>query len=139
MANGPREASLSDHDLQPVQTMAALASGWLGELNRSVGRLSWQGPYRFVLKATQKTLVMHAFTGSFLLLVLDPDVDPEETRSLMDNAVNQLMGHMQTSGGSSTGASIPGPQPPGVLPSQPTSQIGHPMAGGSVPESAGDS
>jgi len=138
-ANGPREATLSDHEDQPIQTLAALTSGWLGEVSRSIGRLSWGGPYRCVLRATQRTLVIHAFTGSFLLLVLDPDVDPEETRSLMDDAVQHLMGHIPPGGGHSTDSGMGGPYPQGALPSQPTTNVGIPMPGGSISESAGNS
>lgn len=119
---GPQAADLSDHEVQPVQTMAALASGWLGEVIRSVGPLSWDVPYRCVLRATQKSLIIHAFPGSFLLLVTEPNVDPEETRSLMDDAVQQMVAHIQASH-AAVAPYAEGHQPPGALPSQPTTPL----------------
>ncbi len=119
---GPQAADLSDHEVQPVQTMAALASGWLGEVMRAVGPLSWDVPYRCVLRATQKSLIIHAFPGSFLLLVTEPNVDPEETRSLMDDAVQQMVAHIQASH-AATAPYAEGAHPPGALPSQPTTPL----------------
>ncbi len=120
---GPQAATLSDHEVQPVQTMAALASGWLGEIVRSVGPLSWEMPYRCVLRATQKSLIIHAFPGSFLLLVTEPDVDPEETRTLMDGAVQQLMAHIQASSHVPSAPHADGAHPPGALPTQPSTPL----------------
>ncbi|MEZ5973348.1 MAG: hypothetical protein R3E96_00500 [Planctomycetota bacterium] len=135
---GVQQAALSDREAQPIQTLAALASGWLGEVNRAVGPLSWGMPYRYVLRSTQATLVTHVFTDSFLLLVLDPDVDPEETRSLMDEAVGQIVAHIQAGtmrfrhGASPT-------RPKGAYPTQSTTNVGLSMPGGPLSESAGDS
>lgn len=119
---GPQAADLSDHEVQPVQTMAALASGWLGEVMRAVGPLSWDVPYRCVLRATQKSLIIHAFPGSFLLLVTEPNVDPEETRSLMDDSVQRMVAHIQASH-SATAPYAEGAHPQGALPSQPTTPL----------------
>ena len=114
---GAHSAEFSDQETQPVQTMAALASGWLGEIMRSVGPLSWATPYRCLLRATQKNLIIHAFAGSFLLLVTEPEVDPEETRALMDSAVQQLVEHIQASSNAANPPGMVGNHPPGALPS----------------------
>ncbi len=131
---------LSDHDVQPVQTLAALASGWVGQIVRAVGQLSWNGPYRYVLKATEKTLVVHVFGSSFLLLVIEPEVDPEVTRALMDQAVQQFMGHMQLGGGPSLGAhaQADASYPQGLFPSQNPPSTGALAPDGSITESAGE-
>ena len=120
---GPQEATLSDHEVQPVQTMAALASGWLSEIMRSVGPLSWDVPYRCVLRATQKSLVIHVFPGSFLLLVTDFEVDPGETRGIMDTAVQELMAHIQATANVTPQGQAAGPQPPSALPTQPSTPL----------------
>ncbi|MDF1838074.1 MAG: hypothetical protein P1V35_09415 [Planctomycetota bacterium] len=131
---------LSDHDVQPIQTLAALASGWVGQIIRAVGQLSWNGPYRYVLKATEKTLVVHVFGSSFLLLVIEPEVDPEVTRALMDQAVQQFMGHMQLGGGQDLGsqAQADAHYPQGLFPSQTPPSTGALAPDGSISESAGE-
>ncbi len=138
-ANSPGEIH-SDQGNQPIQTLAALASGWVGQIIRAVGQLSWNGPYRYVLKASEKTLVVHVFNGSFLLLVIEPEIDPEVTRSLMDHAVQQLMGHMQAGGGSSIGspAATDALAPQGLFPSQNPPTSGALAPDGSITESAGE-
>ncbi|MEZ6003271.1 MAG: hypothetical protein R3F17_16920 [Planctomycetota bacterium] len=136
---GVQQAALSDREAQPIQTLAALASGWLGEVNRAVGPLSWGMPYRYVLRSTQATLVTHVFTDSFLLLVLDPDVDPEETRSLMDEAVGQIVAHIQAGNDAGSGMEQAAYAPQGAYPTQSTTNVGLSMPGGPLSESAGDS
>ncbi|MCA9000772.1 MAG: hypothetical protein KDB61_02530 [Planctomycetes bacterium] len=128
---------LSDRETQPIQTLAALVSGWVGQIMRAVGQLSWQNPYRYVLKATGKTLVVHAFDSSFLLLVTDPAIDPELTRSLMDHGVQQFMGHMQ-SGVAEAAPQAVSPNPPGLFPSQVSPTTGALAPDGSITESAGE-
>ncbi len=137
---GPSGGIHSDQDSQGVQTLAALASGWVGQLIRAVGQLSWNRPYRYVLKASEKTLVVHVFDSSFLLLVIEPTIDPEVTRSLMDQAVHQLMGHMQAAGG--PGPGTPGtsgaPIPQGLFPVQNPPTSGTIASDGPITESAGE-
>jgi predicted regulator of Ras-like GTPase activity (Roadblock/LC7/MglB family) len=131
---------LSDHDVQPIQTMAALVSGWVGQIMRAVGQLSWNGPYRYVLKASEKNLVVHAFDSSFLLLVIEPEIDPEMTRALMDQAVQQFMGHMQVGGneGHTPSSHSAAPYPQGLFPTQNPPTTGALAPDGSITESAGE-
>ena len=133
------QAHLSDHDVQPIQTLAALASGWVGQIIRAVGQLSWNTPYRYVLRASEKTLVVHVFGGSFLLLVIEPEIDPEVTRALMDQAVQQLMGHMQM-GSQPAGppATASASYPQGLFPTQNPPTTGALAPDGSITESAGE-
>ncbi|MCP5021416.1 MAG: hypothetical protein GY930_06530 [bacterium] len=130
----------SDHDSQGIQTLAALASGWVGQIIRAVGQLSWNRPCRYVLKASEKTLVAHVFDSSFLLLVIEPAIDPEVTRSLMDQAVHQLMGHMQAGGGPGIGApsASEAPNPLGLFPVQNPPTSGTLASDGPLTESAGE-
>jgi predicted regulator of Ras-like GTPase activity (Roadblock/LC7/MglB family) len=131
---------LTDQEVTPIQTLAALASGWVNQVIRAVGQLSWNAPYRYVLKASEKTLVVHVFGSSFLLLVIEPEIDPEVTRALMDQAVQQFMGHMQLGSvhenGSQLQASASYPQ--GLFPTQNPPNTGALAPDGSITESAGE-
>lgn len=73
-----------------AESLAALATGWLGELERATGPLSWASPQRVVLRAARGSLVMAHAPGSLLLVIIDPRMSPEELRLPMEAAVVRM-------------------------------------------------
>ena len=70
--------------------LAALASGWLGEVSRAVAPLSWNAPTRVVLWAPRGTMIMRAAPGAVLLVVLDRGARPEDLRLPMGAAAARI-------------------------------------------------
>lgn len=84
---GSPEASLAG---ETAESLAALAAGWLSDLERSVGPLSWGAPQRVVLRAARGALVMTHAPGALLLVMVDQRMSPEELRLPMEAAVARM-------------------------------------------------
>jgi predicted regulator of Ras-like GTPase activity (Roadblock/LC7/MglB family) len=107
---------------------AAIASGWLGELERTVAELSWSAPRRAVLRAARGTLVMHRTSSAILLVLLVRGLGPEEVRLSMDGTIARIernlrgMGRQDAGRPAGQGSGPDGshgherPDPPGALP-----------------------
>ncbi len=78
-----------DHD-DVLNSFTALAAGWLGEISRAVGQLSWSAPSRVVLKATQGEMVLQKAPGAVVLVVLERGVTAEELRVPMEGAIARM-------------------------------------------------
>lgn len=79
--------------------LAALATGWLAEINQAVAPLSWTAPQRVLLKAARGTLVLQKTRGAVLLVVLAKGLDPEEIRLSMDGTVARIERSLRNMGG----------------------------------------
>jgi predicted regulator of Ras-like GTPase activity (Roadblock/LC7/MglB family) len=110
--NSP-EAALAGETAEPL---AALAAGWLSELERSVGPLSWGSPQRVVLRAARGSLVMTHAPGALLLVIVDQRMSPEEMRLPMEAAVVRMQRLLRPRDGFETAA--PSTAPEGALPSR---------------------
>ena len=86
-AEGSLEAAFA---VATAESLAALAAGWLGELERSIGPLSWSSPQRVVLRAARGSLVMTHAPGSLLLVIIDPRMSADEMRLPMEAAVVRM-------------------------------------------------
>ena len=86
-ADGSLEACLAS---ETAESLAALAAGWLSELERSIGPLSWGSPQRVVLRAARGSLVMTHAPGALLLVLVDQRMSPEELRLPMEAAVVRM-------------------------------------------------
>ena len=110
-------SSQGDDELgeQDVSALAALATGWLGEISRAVAPLSWDVPHRLVLRAARGTLVVVQAPGALLLAVLEGGMQPEELRLPMESAIARMQRHVR---GIERRGAAPrdGAEPPGVLP-----------------------
>ena len=73
-----------------TDALAALASGWLGEVTRAVAPLSWSAPTRVVLWASRGTMIMCAAPGAVLMVVLDRGARPEDLRLPMGAAAARI-------------------------------------------------
>lgn len=96
-----RDDSSRDDDSSPVdvaddiQALAALATGWMGDVNRAVAPLSWSAPSRLVLRAARGTLIVMQAPGALLLVVLDSGMRAEELRLPMEGAVARMQRHLR--------------------------------------------
>ena len=97
----PGDASARDDDSTPSdgaddsQARAALATGWMGDVNRAVAPLSWDAPSRLVLRAARGTLIVMQAPGAILLVVLDSGMRAEELRLPMEGAVARMQRHLR--------------------------------------------
>jgi len=113
------------------ESLAALSSGWLGELRRAVAPLTWEAPSRAVLRASRGTLVLAAAPNCMLLVILDRGARPADVRLAMDGAVARL-------GRVLRGTRAPYEPPPPALPGGPAGGL-PPIPGeaeGSAPHAA---
>jgi len=79
-----------------TDALAALASGWLGEMTRAVAPLSWTAPTRVVLWASRGTLIMSLAPGAVLLVVLDRGIRSEDLRLPMGSAAARIQRLLRT-------------------------------------------
>ncbi len=110
-ADGQLEATLAG---ETAESLSALAAGWLSELERSIGPLSWGSPQRVVLRAARGSLVMTHAPGALLLVIADQRMSPDELRLPMEAAVvrmQRLLRPKQEADGSGRPAPIDGALP----------------------------
>ena len=81
------EATLAS---ETAESLSALAAGWLGELERATGPLSWSAPQRVVLRAARGSLVITRAPGALLLVIVDQRMSPEEMRLPMEATVARM-------------------------------------------------
>ena len=119
-ASSPAGAAFDENAL------AALSAGWLAELTRAAGGLSWGTPRRAVLRAARGTLLILRTSGAVLLVVLEGGLGPEELWLPMEGVAARIRRVMR--GISSAGEGGPTDGPPPALPSRASSE-------GAAPES----
>ncbi len=113
------EGGVDEHD-----ALAALASGWVAEIDRAVAPLTWGAPRHLVLRAARGNLVaMHA-PGALLVVVLDSGANVDELRMPMEAAVARMerQRRAETQRGSAGND-----QPPAALPSRESSSTRMPV------------
>jgi predicted regulator of Ras-like GTPase activity (Roadblock/LC7/MglB family) len=124
------EAHSPVHSLDSDEAMhsfAALTSGWVGDMLRSVGQLSWGSPRRLVLSASHGSLTVHQGPGALLLVLVDKGITPEQLRVPMDGAVARMQRLLRGLGSSESEPAHP--EPPGIFPSssEPTGDSAPPL------------
>jgi predicted regulator of Ras-like GTPase activity (Roadblock/LC7/MglB family) len=109
---------------QDVESLAALAVGWMDVLARTVAPLTWNAPRRVVLTCARATLVAQQASGAVLVVVLDPGASAEELRLPMEATIARLERHLRavasgerpdSLGATQAGQARP-PVPPAPLP-----------------------
>ena len=108
-----------------VESLAALAVGWMDLLGRTVAPLSWNPARRVVLNCARATLVLQQTTGAVLVVVLDPGASAEELRLPMEATIVRLERHLRALASGDRPAGLTGSAPvtgqlstPGSSPSQ---------------------
>lgn len=106
-SNGEDELSLSSEsglpDLGRNDALAAIATGWLGEIQHAVGQNSWTEPNRVVLKGARGTLVLQRAKNSILFVLLARGLAAEEVRLSMKGAIKRLERNVNSAGRDRTG------------------------------------
>lgn len=88
-----------------LDALAALAAGWVSEINRATAPLAWDAPRHLVLRAVRGTLVAMQAPGALLVVVLESGASAEELRLPMEAAVGRMLRHLrQPSGAKSPSA-----------------------------------
>ncbi|MBL8861802.1 MAG: roadblock/LC7 domain-containing protein [Planctomycetes bacterium] len=78
-----------------LDALAALAAGWVGEINRATAPLAWDAPRHLVLRAVRGTLVAMQAPGALLVVVLESGASAEEVRLPMEAAVGRMLRHLR--------------------------------------------
>lgn len=92
-----------------IEALAAVATGWLGELEQCVAPVSWRAPRRAVMSGSRGSLVLTAVRHSVLVVLADPALDLEPIRLAIDGIVARY--ERGTSGSSSPLDGLPSPLP----------------------------
>jgi len=146
-----------------LDALAALAAGWVGEVNRATAPLAWDAPRHLVLRAVRGTLVAMQAPGALLVVVLESGASAEELRLPMEATVGRMLRHLRAlsaarhaaapaashgsapHGGAAPKGAVPGaPLPARGAPSKndsvPAGEAGQPVAttGNGAPETSGD-
>ncbi len=79
-----------------LDALAALAAGWVGEVNRATAPLAWDAPRHLVLRAVRGTLVAMQAPGALLVVVLESGASAEELRLPMEATVGRMLRHLRT-------------------------------------------
>ncbi len=87
-----------------LDALAALAAGWISEVNRATAPLAWDAPRHLVLRAVRGTLVAMQAPGALLIVVLESGTSAEELRLPMEAAVGRMLRHLRPAGGPKSGA-----------------------------------
>ena len=72
------------------QALAAVSTGWLSELARATGPISWDEPNRVTLRCARGALIMRRMRNAVLIVVLSRGLSPEDVRLSMDGVVARL-------------------------------------------------
>ncbi len=113
---------------EELNSFTALAGGWMTEIARSVGQLSWDAPRRVVMRATQGTLILHQAPESVVLVALERGASAEELRVPIEGALARMNRVLRTVGQAP-------PTPPAPLASPPPGlDPGAPAAPAATPE-----
>ena len=118
-----RGASRSAEDEDPqnidqddvLNSFTALAAGWLMEISRAVGQLSWSAPTRVVLRATQGEMVLQKAPGAVVLVVLERGVTAEELRVPMEGAIARMHRVLRNLSQAPPPQTHTGQPPPGIV------------------------
>ena len=107
---------------EEVAVLAALATGWVGDVNRATAPLSWDAPRHLVLRATRGTLVAMQAPGALLLLVLEGGMGAEELRPPTEAAVARMQRHLKAvtnrSASSAPASNSVPEEPAGIFPAR---------------------
>ncbi|MCY2961602.1 MAG: roadblock/LC7 domain-containing protein [Planctomycetota bacterium] len=102
-----RAAPRGGGEVGELDALAALAAGWVGEVNRATAPLAWDAPRHLVLRAARGTLVAMQAPGALLVVVLESGSSAEELRLPMEATVGRMMRHLRPAAGSKPSTAAP--------------------------------
>jgi predicted regulator of Ras-like GTPase activity (Roadblock/LC7/MglB family) len=118
------DSSSAGEAADDVHALAALATGWIGEVNRAVAPLAWPAPQHLMLRAARGTIIVMQAPGALLLVVLESGMRAEELRLPMEGAVARMQRHLRGIG-SKNGTAPELDHQPSILPSRVESTSNH--------------
>jgi len=83
------QPTLEGQRIDPA-SLVALAASWVDDLMRAGGQIAWEIPKRFVLAASQGTLVVQQGPNAHVMIVLETTVAPEDFVLPLEAAVERL-------------------------------------------------
>ncbi|MEM9802167.1 MAG: hypothetical protein AAGA20_17715 [Planctomycetota bacterium] len=83
------QPSLEGQRIDPA-SLVALAASWVDDLMRAGGQIAWEIPKRFVLVASQGTLVVQQGPNAHVMVVLEMSAQPEDFVLPLEAAVERL-------------------------------------------------
>ncbi len=96
MANGQfvdctnsSQASLEGQRIDPA-SLVALAASWVDDVMRAGGQIAWELPKRFVLAASQGTLLVQQGPNAHVMVVIEPDCDTSAFSLPLEAAAERL-------------------------------------------------
>ncbi|MEX1025155.1 MAG: roadblock/LC7 domain-containing protein [Planctomycetota bacterium] len=95
-----------------VEALAAVATGWLGDLELAVAPASWRAPRRVVMDGSRGSLLMTVIKHSVLVVLVSAGLDLEPVRMAVDGIARRY------ERGSSARSEPPGPLPAPAFPSE---------------------
>lgn len=140
-APGPSEPELvrqnsvadeRDDPLTDAEALSAFSMGWIDEITRAVGPLSWDGPERVVLRATRGTLVLRRTHNAWLLVLLAGGLRSEDVVLAMEGTTARIERQVRSMGGAEpvtnrqtgAGTEVPAPFPSTASPAPSTDRSG---------------
>jgi len=108
-------------ELSQDDACAAIASGWLTEVQQAVAQISWNEPERYVLKGERGSLVLQRTHNAILLVVLGRGQGHEEMRLSMESTLARIERQVGTGGREERGRphGAAREERPGPIPSRP--------------------
>lgn len=83
------QTSLEGQRIDPA-SLVALAASWVDDVMRAGGQIAWELPKRFVLCASQGTLVVQQGPNAHVMVVIDPSMSAEAFAFPLEAAVERL-------------------------------------------------
>ena len=83
------QTSLEGQRIDPA-SLVALAASWVDDVMRAGGQIAWELPKRFVLCASQGTLVVQQGPNAHVMVVVEPSVSPETFALPLEASVERL-------------------------------------------------
>lgn len=81
--------SLAGQRIDPA-SLVALAASWIDDVMRAGGQIAWEVPKRFVLAASQGSLVVQHGPNAHVMVVLEPGTSTDLVALPLDVAVEKL-------------------------------------------------
>lgn len=83
------QPSLEGQRIDPA-SLVALAASWVDDVMRAGGQIAWELPKRFVLAASQGTLLVQQGPNAHVMVVIEPDFDTSAFSLPLEAAVERL-------------------------------------------------
>lgn len=123
------QTSLEGQRIDPA-SLVALAASWVDDVMRAGGQIAWELPKRFVLCASQGTLIVQQGPNAHVMVVVEPSVSPQTFALPLEASVERLHRLLRDLGRF---------DPDQSAPALPSNQLARPVAAPSIEDYAAGS